>query len=93
MEHAASSQTIPAPEAPTDHAAPPTTSAATLPLTASPPTVAKLPTANAPTTLATTKLRPASTDNAAAMLLVPAVPGMELAAIDTDSALRMLLTV
>jgi hypothetical protein len=92
-EPAASNQTIPAPEAPMDHAAHPTTSAATPPLTASPLTVAKLPTANVPTTLATTKLRPASTDNAAAMLPAQAVLGMELAATDSDSAPRMRLTV
>jgi hypothetical protein len=93
MEPVASNQTIPAPEAPTDHAAQLTTSAATPPLTVSPPTVAKLPTANVPATLATTKSRRASTDNAAATLPVQAVLGMELAATDSDSAQGMLLIV
>jgi hypothetical protein len=91
--HVAARQTTPAPEAPIDHAAPLTTSVATLQLTVSPLMAAKLLTVNVPAGMGIIKSHQPLMDNAVVMLHVQAVLGMELAAASLDSAPTMLPTV
>jgi hypothetical protein len=90
---AAARQTIPVPEALTDHVAHPTISAVTLQLTVSPLMVAKLRTVNVPARMGAMKLHQASMDNVVATLHVRVVLGMEVAATSSGSARSMLPTV